>query len=216
MTPHFSRIGSQCRAIASVDLDASQTAVATRLNRNTINRYLAAIRERVARCREAESPASGGVGVDEGCFGPRRVKGARGRGDREKTTVSGLFGRNGRVYAEIAPDCSGATLQATIRGRTEPESVLHSDGRRGCDGLAEPGCQKHFRVEHSNNEFAGRHSRINGTESFRAFRTRTVRFRGLHRHTFCFHLKECEFRFNHRQEEICRLVLKMPGDKPLC
>ena len=88
--------------LLAVDLDASQTAVATRLNRNTINRYLAAIRERLVRCREAESPASGGVGVDEGCFGPRRVKGARGRGDRGKTTVSGLFGRNGRVYAEIA------------------------------------------------------------------------------------------------------------------
>ena len=33
----------------AVDLDASQLAEVTSLNRNTINRYLAAFRERIAR-----------------------------------------------------------------------------------------------------------------------------------------------------------------------
>jgi len=44
------------------------------------------------------------------------------------------------AYMPKSRDCSGATLQAIIRGRAEPESVLHSDGRRGCDGL-ETTCQ---------------------------------------------------------------------------
>lgn len=201
----------------AVDLDASQIAVVGRLNRNTINRYLAAIRERVARYCEAESPVSGEVEVDESYFGRRRVKGIRGRGARGKTIVFGLFKRNGRVYTEIVPDCSKATLQAIIRGRAELESVIHSDGRRGYDGLVDLGYQKHFRVEYGNNEFANKHSHINGIESFWAFaKARLVRFRGLHKHTFYFHLKECEFRFTHRQEEICKLVLKMLRDHPLC
>ena len=94
----------------AVDLDASQIAAVSGLNRNTVNRYLSAFRERIARYCEAESPVRGEIEVDESYFGARRVKGLRGRGARGKTIVFGLFKRNGRVYTEIVPDCSKATL----------------------------------------------------------------------------------------------------------
>ena len=199
-----------------VDLTATQIAQVAGLNRNTVNRLLQGIRERIAYACEAESPVSGEVEVDESYFGARRVRGIRGRGARGKTIVFGLFKRNGHVYTEIVPDCSKATLQGIIRGRVELESVIHSDGWRGYDGLVDLGYQKHFRVQHGNNEFANNHSHINGIESFWAFaKTRLVRFRGLHKHTFYFHLKECEFRFNHRREDIYKLVLKMLRNFPL-
>ena len=70
----------------AVDMDATQTAAVTGLNRNTTNRYLVAIRERIAICCEAESPVKGEV--DESYFG------ARG-----KTIAFVLLKRNGRVYA---------------------------------------------------------------------------------------------------------------------
>ena len=166
----------------------------TSVNRNTANRYLAAFRERIARFCEAESPVQGEVEVDESYFGARRVKGVRGRGAKGKTIVFGLFKRDGRVYTEIVPDCSKITLQGIIRGRVKLESIIHSDGWRGYDGLVDLGYQKHFRVEHGNNEFANKNSHINGIESFWAFaKTRLVRFRGLPKHTFYFHLKECEW-----------------------
>lgn len=113
-------------------------------------------------------------------------------------------------------DCSKATLLAIIRDRVELESAIHSDGWRGHDGFVDIGYQKHFRVQHDNNEFANKHSHINGIESFWAFaKTRLVRFRGLHKHTFYFHLKECEFLFNHRREDIYKLVLKILRNFPL-
>ena len=200
----------------AVDLDASQIAELSGLNRNTVNRYLMAIRERIADYCEAESPFSGEVEVDESYFGARRVKGVRGWGARGKTIVFGLFKRNGRVYKEIVPDCSKSTLQGIIRGRVDLESVIHSDGWRGYDGLVDLGYQKHYRVEHGANEFANKQSHINGIESFWAFaKTRLIRFRGLHKHTFYFPLKECEFRFNYRQKNICQLVLKMLRETPL-
>lgn len=200
----------------AVDLDASQIAKLSNLNRNTVNRYLAAIRERIADYCEAESPFSGEIEVDESYFGARRVKGLRGRGARGKTIVFGLFKSNGRVYTEIVPDCSKSTLQGIIRGRVDLESVIHSDGWRGYDGLVDLGYRKHFRVEHGANEFANKQSHINGIESFWGFaKTRLIRFRGLHKHTFYFHLKECEFRFNYRQQDIYKVILKMLRDTPL-
>lgn len=200
----------------SVDLTASQIAELSGVNRNTVNRYVTAFRERIARYCEAESPVKGEVEVDESYFGARRVRGIRGRGARGKTIVFGLFKRNDNVYTEIVPDCSRATLQGIIRGRVDLESVIHSDGWRGYDGLVDLGYQKHFRVQHSHNEFSNKHSHINGIESFWSYaKTRLVRFRGLHKHTFYFHLKECEFRFNHRQEDIYLLVLKLLRENPL-
>ncbi len=187
----------------SIDLTASQIAEITGLNRNTINCHITALRERIASFCQEESPVRDEVEVDESYFGARRVKGLRGRGTRGKTSVFGLFKHNGRVYTEIVPDCSKRTLQGIIRGRVALESVIHSDGWRGYDGLVDLGYQKHFRVEHGANEFANEYSHINGIESFWAYaKTRLVIFRGLQKHSFYFHLKECEFRFNHRHEDI--------------
>ena len=66
----------------ALDLNACQTAQILHLNRNTVNRYFSAFRERIAKFCEAQSPVKGEVEVDESYFGPRRVKGVRGRGAR--------------------------------------------------------------------------------------------------------------------------------------
>ena len=58
-----------------VDLNATQIAQIANLNRNTVNRLLQKIRERIAHACEAESPVSGEVEVDESYFGARRVRG---------------------------------------------------------------------------------------------------------------------------------------------
>ena len=126
------------------------------------------------------SPFAGEVEVDKSYFGARRVKGLRGCGAKGKTIVFGIFKRQGKVYTEIVPDCSRATLQGIIRGRIELETVTHSDSWRGYNGLADLAYQKHFRVGHGKNEFATEHTHIRGIESFWAFaKTRLVRFRGI-------------------------------------
>jgi transposase-like protein len=200
----------------SLDLNASQITKLTGLNRNTINRYLSEIRERIAEFCERQSPFSGEVEVDESFFGARRVKGKRGRGAFGKTIVFGIFKRNGKVYTEIVPDCRRATLQAVIRGRVRLESVIHSDGWRGYNGLVDLGYKKHFRVNHGQDQFVHGKSHINGIESFWGYaKTRLSRFRGMSKKTFLFHLKECEFRFNHRGEDLYFLILKILRKFPL-
>ena len=110
----------QLAKLFAVDLDAGQIAELISINRNTVNRYLMAIRERIAEFCEKTSPVSGEIEVDESYFGARRVKGKRGRGAQGKTIVFGLYKRQGKVYTEIVPDCSKTTLQAIIRGRVNP------------------------------------------------------------------------------------------------
>jgi transposase len=203
----------------AADLTAVQIARLTGLNRNTVNRLLARLRERMAEACEVQSPFSGTVEVDESYFGPRRVKGKAGRGAGSKTPVFGIFKRDGKVYTELVPDCSKAVLQRAIRGKVSLDSVIHSDGWRGYDGLVDLGYKKHLRVDHSRDEFVGRRDRsnhINGIEGFWGYaKTRLARFRGTHTHTFLFHLKECEFRFNHRRENLYHVLLKLCRKHPL-
>lgn len=200
----------------SIDLNAIQISQLTGLNRNTVNRYLKGIRIRLAQICEEQSPFYGEVEIDESYFGARRIKGQRGRGARGKTTVFGIFKRNGKVYTEIVPDCKRKTLQAVIRGRVSLDSVIHSDGWRGYHGLVDLGYKKHFRVNHLENEFSNSQSHINGIESFWAYaKTRLMKFRGMNPATFYLHLKETEFRFNHRNENIYKLLLKKLKLKPL-
>ena len=200
----------------ALDLEADQVAALTGLSRQTINRYFKAIRRRLARLCEEESPFAGEVEVDESYFGARRIKGRRGRGAYGKKIVFGLLKRNGKVYTEIVPDCQKTTLQAIIRGHVDPQSVIYSDGWRGYDGLVDIGYDKHFRVHHAKNEFAKGPSHINGIESFWSYaKMRLYKFRGISKRTFYLHLKECEFRFNHRREDLYRLLLKIFRNEPL-
>ena len=200
----------------SLDLDASQIARLTGLSRNAINRYLKAIRLRLVEYCDIQSPFSGEVEVDESFFGARRIKGKRGRGAYGKTIVFGIFQRNGHVYTEIVPNCSKATLQAVIRGRVELKSIIYSDGWRGYNGLVDVGYGKHLRVDHGKDEFAIGRNHINGIEGFWGYaKTRLVRFRGMAPSTFNLHLKECEFRFNHRGQDLSRLILQILRNRPL-
>jgi len=206
------------RCVAA-DLTAVQTAQLTGLNRNTVNRLLAALRERMAEACEMESPFSGTIEVDESYFGPRRVKGKAGRGAGRKTPVFGIFKRDGKVYTEVVPDCSKDTLLAAIRGKVSLDSVIHSDGWRGYDGLVDMGYRKHLRVDHDKDEFSSRSVRgnhINGIEGFWGYaKTRLSRFRGMNPDTFLYHLKECEFRFNHRRQDLYQVLLKLCRENPL-
>jgi hypothetical protein len=200
----------------SVDLNASQVASLTGLSRNTVNRYLRAIRERLAEFCDSRSPFSGEVEVDESFFGARRAKGKRGRGAYGKTIVFGIFKRNGCVYTEIVPNCSKATLQKVIRGKVSLDSVIYSDGWRGYNGLVDVGYGKHLRVDHGKDEFATGEAHINGIEGFWGFaKIRLAKYRGMHPHSFSLHLKECEFRFNYRDQDIYRLLLKIFRNQPL-
>jgi len=200
----------------SADVEATKIAKFIHLNRNTVNRYAHLIRRRMAEDCERERPFRGEVEIDESYFGPRRVRGKRGRGAGGKTIVFGIFKRNGMVYTEIVPDPKKRSLQAVIRGRIGIRSVIHSDGWRGYDGLVDLGYKKHFRVRHGRSEFVHGHSHINGIEAFWSFaKVRLARLRGVHRHLFYLHLKECEWRFNHRHDDLYTVLLSLLRRRPL-
>ncbi len=133
------------------------------------------------------------------------------------SSKDGLFERRGQVYTEIVPDCSRPTLQGIIRGRVDPSAVINSDGWRGYNGLVDLG-HGHFRIDHSNDKFAKPEESVlgavhgSGIEGFWGLaKVRLAKFKGLPRHTFHLHLKETEWRYNHRHADKYKTLLRYQG-----
>jgi transposase len=200
----------------AMDLTATDCAELTGLSVRSVNGIYQRIRRRLAQQCEQVSPLGGELEADESYFGPRRIRGLRGRGAGQKTVVFGLLKRGSNVYTEIVPNASKAILQAIIRGKADVASVIHTDRWRGYDGLVDVGFDKHFRVNHGQNEFARGNAHVNGIESFWSYaKRRLVQFNGVPRHTFYLHLKETEFRFNHRHDNLYKALLSLLNKHPL-
>ena len=200
-----------------LDIDASKTAKISGLNRNTVNRIFAGIRQRIFLTLQIVSEKfSGDVELDESYFGAKRVRGKRGRGAAGKTPVFGVLKRDENVYVEIVKNCSKEELMPIIQGKIlEYHSTVYTDGWKAYDGLILNGYE-HFRIFHSQNEFARGKNHVNGIESFWSFtKRRLAKFNGLTDDNFILHLKESEFRWNYREKDMYPALLKMIRKNPL-
>ena len=202
------QIGQLIRYFA-LEVPASRAARETGINRHSADRLYAVIRSSIARACEAEAPlGTGEHEVDESYFGGRR-KGMRGRGAAGKVIVFGILKRNGRVYTTPVPDVTKATLRAIIREKIPSGSTIYSDSWRSYDGLITDG-YRHYRIRHDRAFAQGKWKHINGIENFWGYaKTKLRRYYGISRPRFFLYLKEMEFRFNHRHENIQRLLAKI-------
>jgi transposase-like protein len=96
-----------------------------------------------------------------------------------------------------------------IQGKILEGSTVHTDGWKAYDGLVVNGYD-HYRVFHGNNEFARGKSHVNGIEAFWSFaKRRLAKFNGLKDENFLLHLKECEFRYNNKDEDLLKILTKL-------
>ena len=197
-----------------VDIPACKTASLLGYNRHTLERYYTLFREGILEYQhETMSPFTGEVELDESYFGARRVRGKRGRGAAGKTPVFGVLKRGEKVFITVVRSCSKRELIPIIKGQILKESTIYTDGWKAYDGLILNGYD-HYRVYHSENEFARGKCHINGIESFWSYaKRRLAKFNGIASARFVLYLKECEFRFNNSEEDLyailCKKVLKI-------
>ncbi len=186
-----------------LDLDSHKIASLTSLNRNTVNRYLTRVRERIYTVCVRQSPFDQhpAAFLDD------------------TTGTAPIFGlkEDGlQVRTDLIPVQSTARLRRCLRA--------HGDGRRLClperwsyyDGIVDMESKRLYGLAAADRS-RGRcmaYGRV--IEDFLGFaQKRMVQMRFSVMDHFDLHLKECEFRFNHRDEDIYQLLLKMLRERPL-
>ncbi len=208
LLPHTHLTTRQLRTLIrffALEVPASRAARELRVNRHTVERIYTLIRRALVPVCEAEARLDGEVEVDESYLGGHR-KGIKGRGARGKVSVFGLLKRRGKVYTSPVPSVSRATLRTVIRQRVQDGTTIYSDEFAGYDGLLSLG-YRHYRVHHSTTFAPSRHRHINGIENFWGVAKSTLhRYRGVRRSHVLLYLKEMEFRFNHRHDDLPLLI----------
>lgn len=208
----------------ALDITADRAAALVGVNHKTAASIYTLLRLRMAELARADCPFRGQVEIDESYFGPTRQRGrpglGRGRGVAGKVPVFGILERGGRVHCQIVRNCSKTTLQAIIEGRVHLSAEINSDGFRSYDGLVEAGFKRHHRInkyyQRDRAIFSKDGVHINGIESFWSYaKRRHAKFNGLRKTSFPVFLKETEFRFNNRKNDLYKTLLKSCRMKPL-
>ena len=200
----------------SLELDAQKIAALTSLNRNTVNRYLGRVRTRIvdlcelqARKRQFDLKLAPSVNSDECCD---HLKAER----EERLPVFGIRSRNDHVYTNLFPSGVYRKLRHLIRGGADQANFAVPKEWHFYDGIVDLKGRWHYRLSPVSPGVPTSEDIQHGIESFLGFaRKRLATFQLNGSDHFNLVLKECEFRFNNRREDLYQLLLKRFRERPL-
>lgn len=190
-----------------LELSARKAAKELRLSYRTVsNRYMQFRQSIACHLNEQFTKMKGHLELDETYFGGKR-KGKRGRGAYNKAIVFGILERNGKVYTRVVPNVTAKTLMDEIKAKTHKGSVFYTDCFISYKSLKQYG--KHHKINKQYSFAAGK-THINGIEGFWSYaKERFHKYHGINMMNYPLYLKEMEFRFNHRNEDIYELLFNM-------
>jgi transposase len=199
--------GQWLRLIKLFELEISVRKMAQQLNLSypAVYKAVSTIRRAIlAHAADAESLLGGEIELDESYFGGKR-KGKRGRGAAAKIPVFGILERAGQVCVEVVPNVKAETVLDLTVKMVRRGSIVYTDRYQIYDALMFCG-YKHLRVDHGKHFSRGR-VYINGLEGFWSYaKERLAKYHGISPERFPLYLKELEFRYNHRKQDIYPLV----------
>ncbi len=187
---------------------AYQVALEHDLHYYTVSKIFKSVRELLYyQCELEGKRLSGNIEIDEAYFGGKR-KGKRGRGAAGKSVVLGLLERDGKVYTRIVDTVTAEQLMEVIRAKTRKGSVFHTDTFKSYNSLHQFG--KHLKVNHNKALVDRNHNHINGLEGFWSYaKHKLYNYRGVSKANFPVYLKEMEYRYNHRKENILDPIISL-------
>jgi transposase len=144
--------------------------------------------------------------MDETMFGGRRT-GKRGWGATDKCIVFGIYQRNGKVLTFPISSRAKETMRPYITQFTQAGSLYYRDDWFAYTFLPIRG--NHVVVLKEKGIPKGRNY-INGIEGFWSFAKHWLyQYRGIPKANFPLYLKEVEWQFNHRHENLVVLLRKL-------
>lgn len=170
-------------------------------------------RFRVAMVDTSRKTLSGNIEVDETLVGGVKKGGKRGRGTTKSIVVIAIEVLEpkgfGRIRMRHIPDASSATLLPFISAVAAPDSVIHTDGWRGYNGLSELKFTHEITVQSTSNDQA--HVSMPGVHCIASLLKRwilgTLQGSVVPEHLQSY-LEEFTFRFNRRTSKSRGLVFR--------
>jgi len=191
----------------SKDITAVECAKQTGVNVRSVNSIYLKLRDRIAQW--CESNASGTPGLHASRNSSTQPSDSQVSAYLNSAS-DGVIG----VYLYLMDDQVYCALM-NESASTEPVESEEGHWREYPVGID---VRRDMRLKIKNATFQSAHGvgDIERIESFGHFlRLRLTKFKGLRREKFFFHLKESEYRYNHRKDDLNALLLGMLGETPI-
>ena len=160
----------------------------------------------MAFAEDLREPFEGALECDETTFGGTR-HGKRGWGACGKVIVFGIVKRNGKVKALPIASHSRAEVMRHIEAHTREGALYYTDEWQAYATLRMRG--EHVVIRKEKGKPVGR-DHINGIEGFWSYtKNWSHPYRGVPRKYFHLYLGEVCFRFNHRDQDLKPLLVKL-------
>lgn len=185
----------------TLEIPAHRVAKFMKINYRTVLSVYQKLRERIAEESLKElKRLSGEIEIDDAYFGGKQ-KGQRGRAAAGKVLVLGMLERHGKVFTTLPENLGVPQVAKIIKKYAEKGSIFYTDKYRSYNSLVFFG--KHLRLDHAHEFVREGNIHINGLEGFWSFaKERLLQYHGVSKKHFYAYLKELEFRYNHRQENL--------------
>ena len=203
-----------------MELTALQIAELLQINRNTANLWINKIRERISLIVEKEKLTNADcVQMDETFFTRTKEYFPKWKLPHEEVVVFGMINSSGKVYASLVDKVNRACIFPVILGCCISGATIFTDGGSVYKGLSKVGFEHHT-ISHVDKEFARKENGItittNRIEGFWGWmKVRLAKFRGVKWSCLSLHIAESVWRYNHRQDDIYKLLLKELRVRPL-
>ena len=187
----------------SEDITAAATAKITGINRNTVNRYFGIIREKILKYSIFEQAKEISANVRHiSYFKKAKIRRKKIQEFIAARPVLGLLKKGKKIFVSLVHDDSHESLLSIIKGDLE-KLISHQNKIEPFNTSLLKDCDQ-YRVFYDESEHTA------GIENFLTFaKKRLAKFNGFSSGSFLLHLKECEFRYNHRDEDLCALIKKI-------
>lgn len=226
----------------AMDLTAVQCANLTGVNVRSVNTIYLKLRDRISQWSEANASGTPGLnaqlsagslvtgttgGVEKSAGAGKSGAEAVGYLDSQADGIVGvrLFINSDQVYCALLNNQQGAAEEG---GRAKPvaaSSRAHASSDQDADSASvwneyqigiDVKRDMRFKLKSLTFQQAYHAGDTDRIDAFGRFlRLRLGKFKGLRREKFYFHLKESEYRYNHRRYELYALLLGMLGETPI-
>lgn len=202
------------------DLTATQIANISGISRITVNAYLKMIRTHIALYCEERNPIHHSNGTNGYHTMERSIASLQQpypNGTILKKSFYGLFKHGNTIHADKMSDVDQSWLYDWLKGRTVASPELIEKYRLNLySGIMDFNSVKLFRVNTGFPNYTKGKAQIDEIDLFWGLlKSRLVKFRGLNGGTLYLHVKETEFRYNFRSEDIFELLVNIIHKRPL-
>jgi transposase len=199
----------------SDDLTATQIAAVTGVSRITINHYLKLIRTHITRHCEHQHP--GYADKDDRLIVSFAKIPGEDPGTPEDESVKiyyGFYKVNGNVFVDELSHIDKSGIYEMQCEKTQHSAAPNGgNDLRKYHAIGDFDAWRLYRID--NYYLNGRAPSDEISVFWKNAKSRLLKFRGLNKNTLYLHVKECEFRYNNRNNDINHILLNIIYQHPL-